>query len=83
MSHITLPDGFVTDEMIEYIAQHAHEANRAYCGACRENDHLPWELTPEGRRKRVRSGVRAVLSGSGPGGCHEQWLREQRPPHWG
>lgn len=67
---------------IRYLAQAAHEMNRAYCAAMGDTSQLPWDQAPDWQKDSCISGVRGVLKGNTPKESHEGWLAHKRADGW-
>lgn len=70
--------------MIELIAKVAHEVNRAYCEALRDESQVPWEEAEEWQKDSARSGVRLHVEtpSLGPEASHEAWAITKLTDGW-
>lgn len=74
----------MTDGQIEYIAEHCHEMNRAYCELIDDKSHVPWKSAPDWQKRSTINGVKFILSNSTfePSDAHESWMREKIKDGW-
>jgi len=72
------------DSDIEQIAKTAHEANRAYCQACGDDSHAPWDDAPEWQRESVIAGVEMIITNpeTTPEQSHEAWVKRKEAEGW-
>ena len=68
--------------LIEFMAEIAHEANRAYCEAIGDHSQVAWAEAPDWQKESARKGVIGVLHGNGPVQSHESWLKEKEAAGW-
>jgi hypothetical protein len=69
---------------VTYIAQVAHEVNRAYCTSMSDFSQLPWESAPEWQKTSAINGVKHHLANpdTTPEQSHEVWLAEKKATGW-
>lgn len=72
------------DELIEHIAQAAHEANRVYCQSIGDNTQLEWDEAPPWQRLSARNGVRFHLEHpeADASASHQSWYDEKLAAGW-
>lgn len=72
------------NQIIEQIAQVAHEANRAYCLTIGDDSQPAWKDAPEWQRQSAINGVLFHLThpDAGPEASHENWLAEKWATGW-
>jgi hypothetical protein len=70
------------EEVIEYCAELAHEANRSFCDANGDFIQLPWEYAPEWQRVSAIQGVRIALDGATPEQQHQAWYDYKEKDGW-
>lgn len=69
--------------VIEACARAAHEVNRAYCLALRDESQVSWETAPAWVRESALAGVRGALGcGATPEQTHEAWCAHKRAEGW-
>ena len=75
-------------EMIQFIAQVCHEANRAYCQAIGDLSQPPWADAPGWQKESAINGVYfhfgALDRGEypNPSQSHNNWLKEKLAEGW-
>jgi len=72
------------DQAVEYAAQYAHEANRAYCESIGDNSQSPWPDASDHTKESARTGIRAIWNGEvrTPEDSHNSWLRFKEADGW-
>lgn len=72
------------DELIEHIAEAAHEANRAYCQSIGDASQPEWYDAPEWQKQSARNGVRFHTDNpnASASASHESWFAEKRADGW-
>lgn len=77
--HLSIPSEFFHsdewNEIVNYIAVVAHEANRAYCISIGDNSQLPWNDAPEHAQKSAIEGVKFHFANknANAGDSHRSW----------
>lgn len=74
----------MNDDMVNRLAEAAHEVNREYCKALGDDSQPPWEEAPEWQRNSARAGVRLHLENPelGPQASHEAWMKQKLEEGW-
>jgi len=75
----------LTDELVDRIAEAAHEVNRAYCLYVTEDySQAPWEALPDDLKNSTRNGVRAVADDPRLSlvQCHNLWMKQKVKEGW-
>lgn len=72
------------DELIEHIAEAAHEANRVYCESLGDFSQPAWDSAPEWQQQSARNGVRFHLENpnANASASHENWYAEKQANGW-
>lgn len=68
----------------EYIAEVAHEVNRAYCQSIGDNSQVPWEDAPQWQKDSAVLGVELHINNpdAGPEASHESWMNQKLADGW-
>ncbi len=68
----------------EYIAQVAHEINKAYCDSIGDTTQPSWEDAPEWQKSSTVNGVQFHLDNpdASPSASHESWLKQKTEEGW-
>ena len=69
---------------IKWIAELAHETNRAYCEMLGDFSHLPWKDAPEWARVSAIDGVKRHLNNPSmtPEQSHQAWIDFKKKDGW-
>ncbi len=65
-----------------YIAQAAHEVNRAWCLMNGDQSQVPWDEAPEWQKESAQIGVEGALAGNTPQQSHELWYAHKHAQGW-
>lgn len=67
----------------EFIAEVAHEVNRAYCLALGDDSQPPWAEAPDWQQQSALNGVDLHLGeDAGPEASHANWMEEKLEAGW-
>lgn len=70
-------------ERIDYIAEFAHEINRAYCRAIGDDSQPAWSEAPQWQKSSAKQGVLAHLNDDlTPEESHESWMKQKEAEGW-
>lgn len=74
----------MNDTIVMACARHAHEINRAYCGALGDPSQPAWDDAPEWQRNSAIAGAKAVLEGyaATPEDQHQLWMKLKVNDGW-
>lgn len=70
------------EEIIERVAEAAHEMNRIYCEATGDTSQPTWANAPAWQRESAVQGVELALSGATPEQQHEAWCQDKKSRGW-
>lgn len=72
------------DELLEHIAEAAHEANRAYCDSLGDTSQPSWGDAPDWQRQSAINGVRFHINNpfANASASHESWFAEKQADGW-
>lgn len=69
--------------LVDALAELAHEVNRAYCLALDDKSQPKWADAPEWQKESARKGVVAHLTSDlTPEQSHSVWMEEKRRTGW-
>lgn len=80
-----MPKSMQTPNAIHlWIAQLAHEVNRAYCEALGDTSQVPWHEAPQWQKDSAVDGVLFILDNENatPEESHQNWLKGKLADGW-
>lgn len=72
------------EQMVEQVAETAHEVNRAFCEATGDNSQSSWTDAPDWQKNSAINGVKHILDGivKTPEESHISWQKEKEKTGW-